>query len=47
MTCVLCEAAPHEPCETYTVVSVKDPSTGKDGAVDVCLEHYEVIDRAL
>lgn len=47
MPCVLCEAAPHEPCETYTVVSIEDPSTGRGGAVDVCLEHFEVIQDAL
>ena len=45
--CLLCEAAPHERCESYTQVVVEDPMDGSDASIWVCLEHYEVIEDAL
>jgi hypothetical protein len=47
MTCELCKAASHPPVESYTQIVVEDPMTGDDAVIDVCLEHYEVIEDAI
>ena len=45
--CELCEPAPHPNCEVYTQMIVIDPATGDRTAIDVCLEHYETLERCL
>lgn len=47
MPCVLCEAAPHEPCETYDQVHVSTMVHDEGAVISVCLEHYRVIDNAI
>jgi len=46
MACDLCEPAPHPNCETYAVLMVRNPETGRTKVLDVCLEHYEVFKQA-
>jgi hypothetical protein len=47
MTCKLCEAASHPPAETYAQVIVRNPMSGEEAIIDVCLEHYEVVEDAI
>jgi len=44
--CVLCEPGPHENCEVYTQVAVEDPMTSQAAFINVCLEHYKVVEAA-
>lgn len=47
MSCQLCEPAPHENCEVYTMVTIEDPAMQTEAHFDVCLEHYEAIQEGM
>jgi hypothetical protein len=45
--CILCEPAPHENCETYSVVTVSDPVSQKETNIEVCIDHFDTIQNQL
>jgi len=47
MPCVLCEAAPHPPCEAWAQVHVAGGAHDEGTTIDVCMEHHRVIEGAI
>jgi hypothetical protein len=47
MPCVLCEAAPHPPCEAWAQVHVAGGGHDEGTTIDVCMQHHRVIEAAI